>query len=145
MAGLIDGEGCIIIEKQKGKGRGTFNPYGRFLLRLEILNTDSMLMEWLRKNYGGYVFIAKTRQKIHHKFEQHWRLHSQKAASLLESCLPFLKVKTEQAKSAISFQKTFPSKIERHSNGQVMRLDSKLFEERQSYYEKMKTLNRKGC
>lgn len=143
LAGLIDGEGSIGIHESKPRKNCGY-PYGRFDLRLSILNTDSRLMAWLKSNFGGWIWTSQKRQNPIHKLEQHWRLHADKASSLLEVCLPFLIVKAEQAKEAIAFQKTKHHAVKRYPNGQVMRLDSKLFEERQNYYDKMKMLNRKG-
>ena len=143
LAGSIDGEGCVSIQKSKPR-RNCGYPYGRFDLMLSIENTDLRLMEWLKRNFGGRIWTSRKRLKANHKFELHWRINSNKAAVLLEACLPFLVIKKEQARIAIAFQKTKHSELQRQANGQIMRLDSHIFEERQKYYDKMKVLNRKG-
>ena len=60
LAGIIDGEGSIMIWKSNidAKRRGQFN------LRVNISSTDKCLMDWLVKNFGNIyheINSSKTR------------------------------------------------------------------------------------
>ena len=51
-AGIIDGEGSIIIAKQairKGRKNHTYS------LRICVVNSNKILLEWLRTNFGGSI------------------------------------------------------------------------------------------
>lgn len=88
-AGFFDGEGCIMIIAD---GRGI--PY----LRLYI---DQKVEEPIRKLhnlFGGSVSYSE-KKKIHRL-----QISSTQAASALESLLPYLTVKREQAILAMDFQ-----------------------------------------
>jgi len=109
-AGILDGEGCINIVKQKRKIRRTINkrkyklykiqkPYYR--LQVNVCNTQSEVITWLWLNWGG------SRQIRHIPLRRtmfYWYVVSRQAYHFLNDILPYLKLKRNQAKLAIAFQ-----------------------------------------
>ena len=50
LAGLVDGEGSIVIYRDKR--------YETFGIKLEIANTDFELLEWVKTRFGGGIVRA---------------------------------------------------------------------------------------
>ena len=100
-AGIIDGEGSILVEKLLNKSRKENQV--RHCLRVNVTNTDYNLIIWLKENFGGSIwsYDLPSYRKCYH-----WKLNGVKASAFLKSLLPYLKVKQQQAKLAVSFQET---------------------------------------
>lgn len=62
LAGILDGEGCFSIGKSS---KGYYN------LRVDVVNTDRRLIEWLHVNFGGYTGDRNT-EKVEWKNKQTW-------------------------------------------------------------------------
>lgn len=90
-AGIIDGEGSIILSTE----------YGRTLsLIVSVGNTSSVLIEWLHTNFGGNVSKDKIRY-VNHKQSWHWYVRGDEALNLLHKVKDFLKEKRPQAELGI--------------------------------------------
>ena len=96
LAGLIDGEGCILLFKQKERVRPT--------LRLAVGNTYRPVLEWAKEAVGAGSIITQPKQKLHHSQSWRWDIYSQNAVDVLRQLLPYLKLKREQALKAIESQ-----------------------------------------
>lgn len=99
VAGLFDGEGCIIMY-DRGYG-------GRVQLRATITNTHEGVIEWLRENVARGTVITKHYDgpgQEHYKTGYTWQVYGQNAVFFLEQLLPFLIIKRERALEAISSQ-----------------------------------------
>lgn len=106
LAGLIDGEGCICINKT---GRRISNDEIKvednkqaLILRVIVTQKDGQVMDWLKGNFGGGV-------NLHYKgtntgYLHEWTLSHEKAGEILKKILPFLVIKKRQAEIAIQFQ-----------------------------------------
>lgn len=104
LAAYIDGEGCIRIAGVKGS-----TPYSRRVLYVEvsIANTDLRLTDWLKKTFGGSVYVNNRRlDKPNWAQSSAWVVGSRWAAALLEGSLPYFVIKREQAEVALAFQAT---------------------------------------
>ncbi len=94
LAGIIDGEGCISI--------GRNSQHGSYVIRLFIAqhSRELELHKWLRSLGAGctetYTSIVKYT----------WSGHKMKP--ILEATLPYMKVKTRQAKLALRFIDKMP-------------------------------------
>ncbi len=99
-AGIIDGEGTIVIEKSHDrKSRGHI----RYRMQVSVTNTNPVLIEWLHDKFNGSTYsFAYDNGK--HKDMLIWRISSDKASDFLNAVMPFLKLKKLQAKLAIEFQ-----------------------------------------
>lgn len=83
MAGLLDGEGTIGIARSDSKGRFRA-PY------ISVSSTTPEIVEWLKKNYEGYVSVQKVYQ-AHHKPSWTWKLRNvPQVFALLENVLPYM-------------------------------------------------------
>jgi len=112
LAGIIDGEGTIGIYYHKGRNS--------YRVKIYVVNTYKPLIDWLGSVFGGFVY-QRTHKTWKTKYE--WHL-GEDAMDLLKSLIPYLKIKKEQALTAIEFREKFKQK-----------------ELRQEFYLKMKQLN----
>lgn len=92
MAGFFDGEGHIDIAKYKG------NPHGIMVASVTNMNRD-VLTPFLI--FGGRIFIATKKLNC-----WRWQAYGGQAKTLLERLLPYLRLKRDAAKVAITFQNT---------------------------------------
>lgn len=95
-AGIIDGEGCILIAVRPPRdGRSAAHD-----LRVIVKMRDHQAIELLRDLFGG---VQKYRViqggKVHHQ----WQVQQRKAYRTLKDVLPYLLVKKAQAEMAIRF------------------------------------------
>ena len=140
LAALIDGEGCISIYRRLSDGekytrvhkvKANTNPYNQFSMRISIANTNLTLMKWLITSFGG-VYYLKREGNGKHKTSYEWRPKGRaNVEKLLLGILPYMIMKTEQAKIALEY-------IRMTLSGE--RNPSK----REELYLKAKDLNRKG-
>lgn len=100
IAGIIDGEGCITILKRKRLNEKIF-----YILSLSIGNTEIKLLKWILKNVGGHICKRPTQYKKYYRRYWIWTMYANNVASLLNKVMPYLIIKSKQAKIAISFQK----------------------------------------
>jgi hypothetical protein len=131
-AGIVDGEGSIMITKKSGP------TYRRgFIYQLEVLvvNTNEWLVNWLKMQYGGRINKRRSRRP-EEKDCYAWSLSSQQAKRFLEFILPYLILKKPQAELAIQFQGA-----KRHT-GLPPTEEQMAVEDAQRVV--MKTLNQKG-
>ncbi len=54
IAGLVDGEGCIMITKENRLYTEAKHGY-RFWLQVKITNTNKAVLEWVKDLFGGSV------------------------------------------------------------------------------------------
>ena len=87
-AGIVDGEGCIRVNNAP---------------RLHITNTDKNLIDWIKVNYGGYVWSENGSYVDNAKPRYIWELSSRKLYSLLLLIHPYLKIKRRQAELVIKY------------------------------------------
>ena len=98
-AGIMDGEGSIMIQKTQGYTKLSDH---YFRLIVVIANTDSWLIVWLHTTYGGYMYDTPAKPGCKPLFT--WRITGKPAKVFLESILPYLHIKKPQAELAIKFQ-----------------------------------------
>ncbi len=105
MAGLFDGEGCVHINKWRGRSKKG----DAYSLLVQIKMCDGRLLTHLHQQFGGNLALDR-RSLINprHSDIQVWRVGCAKAKDFLESILPYLKLKKLQAKLAIQFQERMP-------------------------------------
>lgn len=101
LAGIIDGEGSIFIMRQKRKDRERDTNY---ILRVTVESTDPFMSTECYKLAGGCQIQQKKDPREDRSDTLKWQLNGKKAAKFLSLILPYLRVKTTQAKLAIEFQ-----------------------------------------
>ncbi len=92
-AGIVDGEGCIGLYLSSNKS---------FRVHVTVTNTNEWLIQWLKFAYGGNVCSAPV--PVNCKLAWRWNIVSNQATNFLETIMPFLKLKRQQAELAIEFQ-----------------------------------------
>jgi hypothetical protein len=124
LAGIIDGEGCLIISKSD---RGSYdNYYGR----IHVKNTDRRLMKWLVEHFGGNIHVHKPKSEKHSvAYSWYFSGNAKSKEIFLLALMPYLIIKQEQAKVLVEF----------------FRLSEQRCPElREKLYQQMHTLNKRG-
>jgi hypothetical protein len=103
LAGLIDGEGSIVMMKFK-EGR---RPIGGSTARISVTNTDLPLMKWLVLTFGGQYHLTGDWRKFGGtKPCYHWGLDgSATAVACLTAVLPYLRIKRANAVHALKLSR----------------------------------------
>ncbi|MDE2232911.1 MAG: hypothetical protein KGJ90_02150 [Patescibacteria group bacterium] len=96
-AGIFDGEGYVDIYKAT-QSKASKNP--SFMLRVVISQKDGKVMNWLQKNFGGYVH----RYRRNSNYIYRWDIRSQAAFNFLTQILPFSLIKKAQIQLALDFE-----------------------------------------
>ena len=100
LAGLLDGEGCIMIAKSKRQGKKNYE----YCLRVFVSNSHLLGLQEVQKYFGGWLNEVKPDKN---RFSQNrcWRLwwNGKSGANLLEQLKPYLVIKKRQAELALQF------------------------------------------
>lgn len=106
LAGLIDGEGHIGITKgcrYWTNKSGVKTKYPAYCLQISIANCEIRLMKYLITHFGG-TFYVHTRINPNARLGYNWHPKGAKnKEQLLLAVIPYLVLKTEQAKIALEF------------------------------------------
>jgi hypothetical protein len=125
-AGIIDGEGSILILRGTGYNRRG-EKYKRYGCRVSVGMTDRIVTEWLHKNFGGCFY---SRQMAKNWKDQYiWMITSRTVKTFITAILPFLKTKKRQAHLVLEY---------------LDHVQENNPEYREMMVGKMKELNRKG-
>lgn len=108
MAGIVDGEGSIIISKQKRKE----NRSGcRFYPLLIITNTNKEVLDFFVEKTGyGRVFERPEQQKPYFNSVKNcwrWAVKHTQVGEILKKLLPYLIIKKKQAENVLEFLQMF--------------------------------------
>jgi len=128
MAGIMDGEGCVRINKDSKR-------YQRpeFQLTVAIASTDQWLPYYLQSHWGGAVYCHH--EKASWKDRWQWTTSGPTAYTFLRAILPFTKLKREQIKIALKFQATKERRRVKGSEGFSHRTDDECAIEEAQYTE----------
>ena len=99
-AGIIDGEGCLIIQPRQPK-KAHWSIEHRLTLRVKMCHRPTL--DRLHQIFGvGGVFPRKKQQE-HHLQPWEWLVYRLDAISVVETILPYLMTKREEADVFRSF------------------------------------------
>lgn len=132
LAGILDGEGTVNISYLSKKDE--------YRLRLQIVNTNKLLIDWLASNFKGHIYEVKGHRRNNPKWRtryEYFFFPKKENLPLLKSMLPFLICKKEQMKLAIRFIETIGQK-----NG--TRLTRTAYETRKECKARLNVLNARG-
>lgn len=130
LAGIIDGEGHISINRNKSCPQRRKNP--RYQAEVTVVNTDIRLMEYLVEYIGG-SFYKRKKSKEWHKDTYQWKVTSTTARELCKRLLPYLLLKKGQAECIIRLYD------ECDFNMRVLTADELV--KREKIYQQLLTLN----
>ena len=133
-AGITDGEGCIYIRKTHHKDRKGFGLCYQIAVSIEM--TSKKIVEMFFNEFGGSML---TRLKdVNYKRLYSWVVSSNKARDFLVMVLPYLVEKRKQAELALELHNTVISKVKKY------KFNQEDISQRESYYQQIKSLNRRG-
>lgn len=144
LAGLIDGEGSLEIQKRKKTGCKRGHNY---VARLRVCMTDKEIIEWLKDSFGGYIYERQGKGNC--KDSWSWTIHYSNVKPILMKIRPYLKIKRKRAEILRKFLNTFDSKhyeIKKNKNhgGKHKELKDNIWDYRKELYQQMRQLNKKG-
>ena len=108
LAGIIDGEGCIRVNRHDDGERN----YPSYSLRIQVAQKNGTLIDWLYGNFGGTVTHANKNSRFlrasgeivdvsHHDYR--WSINTvEKLLPILKRILPFSIEKKKQIEVAIN-------------------------------------------
>jgi hypothetical protein len=99
-AGIIDGEGSILILRGVGYNRKG-EPYKRYGCRVSVSMTDKLVPEWLHKNFGGSFYFRQ--MKGAWKDQHIWMITNRNVRLFIAAIKPFLKTKSKQADLVLEY------------------------------------------
>lgn len=111
-AGIIDGEGCINISRQK-RSNGNYHCYE---LNVRVNNTSKELIDWLHYNFGGYLLKQRDNRKESYKDVYTWKIDRSRCLYFLNSIYPYLIIKKPEVDIATKFRNTFKSRKREYLN-----------------------------
>lgn len=120
LAGIIDGEGHIAINRTKTCPQRRINP--RYQAEVCVVNTDIRLMEFLVKHIGG-SYHQRKKAKEWHKDTYSWKVTSTAARDLCVRLLPYLFLKKEQAELIVQLYKECNFNIRVLTNEEIQKRD----------------------
>jgi hypothetical protein len=91
MAGLIDGEGSISINRAQCYGK-----YG--MVSLSVSSTDRELLEWIKSVFGGCIVTHK-KYKDNHSQSWTWRAKGPAAIAMLRGVRRYLKINRKKERT----------------------------------------------
>jgi hypothetical protein len=97
LAGFFDGEGCIQINKSLRKDRIN----SRYWVTISAVQVFPTPLLKLQKLFGGQINVRS--DIASHRNLGCWRIQGTKAKIFLETMIPFLDVKREEAELALEF------------------------------------------
>jgi hypothetical protein len=132
-AGLLDGEGCVLLTMGK-RSAGPRVDFG-------MTEKARAVLEAMRDEYGGIVAEGRAATE---KWDAvvTWRLHGQEAARFLRRVLPHLMLKREQAQVALAVEELRQQQPK--YRGDDRRWTDEGWDEAQRLHRRLKSLNKKG-
>jgi hypothetical protein len=96
-AGIFDGEGCVTTS---GVG-----------FRVTVSNTDKVLLDWLKSNWGGCVNDMYLPSNPKHNVAWKWIQAKESGIySFLSTIRPYLLLKATQADAVLKYLKSYPGR-----------------------------------
>ena len=133
LAGVLDSDGSIQIARSKlGK-----NKRRAYALRIYVTNSDKGLIDWLTTSVGGTSAICNQAAPLHHKTVWRWYARGHEALPILNSLLPYLRVRKQRAKLGLQFGPTLKA-----ARGQRLSPDEDQL--RQRLFLLMREMNTRG-
>lgn len=158
IAGIVDGEGCVRINKTKAyKCQGKVTP--TYNARIQIRMTDEEAIRFIAQTLGGWYYPEK-KAAPHRKKLYCYQASGKAAENILRTILPYLRVKKEQAltvlalrnlqsvsrsfKTKVIGQRNFPNVYGTRRIVDITCLSDEYIDLCEGLYQKSKELNRTG-
>lgn len=132
-AGVMDSDGCIYAYLRSN---------GALDMKLDVVNSNVALMEWLTAHWGG-SFRQRKAAKPWHKRCYSWVIWRQYAVDILQEIAPFMVLKAKQARVFIELWENRGDGRGGYMKGYSGLPDS-ILKLRERYVAELNDLNRKG-
>ncbi len=100
-AGLLDGEGCILIAKQRQGVKQFF--YYKVSIRITQNEYGMCILQWLKDTFGGCLCVCNKQSPKYKIPTYNWFISNSTSRPFLEGIHPYLKLKRAQAELALEF------------------------------------------
>jgi len=104
LAGLIDGDGCIVISKSYTYGKN--HPeikYDKYILKIEVSSSDTRLINYLVGAFGGRFGISNRKSGFSSEPNFFWQVYAKQNKEILKKIIPFIHLKKAQAELGVRF------------------------------------------
>lgn len=129
LAGIIDGEGTIFIQRRMDNGTWTY------WSRMQVVNTYKPLIEWIYSTFGGLMYtVNRSKPNRIRKTQYQWYTRISLVDVLIPKVYPYLINKKQHAEIFMEFRKTF-------THGSKKRLTNEVQLFREECMHKLKHLN----
>lgn len=102
LAGIVDGEGYIGIKRQRRKGCTN----AMFHERIQVRMTNAAAIRLLTATLGGWYYRERKPQVDGRKRLYLWSASDRMARSILQTLLPYLRIKKRNALVVLKLRKT---------------------------------------
>ena len=141
LAGLIDADGCIYLDKFRNQRK---KENFHYVLRLRIAMTDIEAIIWCKDFFGGnYRPYNFSNYSTHRKIQYIWSLNGKNAVDVLEEVRPFLLVKYRQADIAQEFANTKFNNCKRGRQGRFHCMPAAIRQEKERLCREMRKANQR--
>ena len=96
LAGLFDGEGCVLINK------ATKRRYSYHRLRVQLTNLNPSPLKMAMELFGGSILIHKNRRENQQDIWD-WSVEYTRAVEFLEEIFPYSIIKKDEIEIALDF------------------------------------------
>ena len=141
IAGLIDGEGTLLINKYIFKSYPNRNP--RYVPWVRINIVDLKPLRIIQKQFGGSIFHNRINEK-----NQNWRdtfmwsITSISAINFLQVIYPYLIIKRKQAKILFKLYETISASRKSRSSRKSKFLTQEVVKVREKLFQEIKSLKK---
>lgn len=148
LAGLIDGEGCIYVDRFKDKRKKNSNP--GFVLRLKITMTCKKTIQWVHDTISkefecSKIFANKGYEYIHTNRKQCYEFKFAKELNkFLGYILPYSITKRSQIELGLRWSETKYDNAKRGRNSRFMAMPDDILKNKEEIYAQFRLLNKKG-
>lgn len=141
LAGIIDGEGSIVVSKSPGKeGRSLcYQPF------ISVSNTEIGLIDWLHKTFGGTrtKYTPKQTPKNSRKQVFKWQVTGTNIDVICDLIRPYSVIKKDQIDQMIILRSTYGKRgLHCKTSGNV--LTKETLSIRESCFQALKMLHNRG-
>lgn len=134
LSGIIDGEGCIGLHRNKG--------LGQFYIRIGVGMAHKKTIELLQETFGGTSKLEKRSKYPNAQPIYRWTLNRKdEVKNFLDLVSPYIRVKSRQIKLAYDWLNT---KVRNLENGPVKLSDAEI-QRREDMFNKMHEFNAVGA
>lgn len=141
IAGLIDGEGTLVINKHQYKSHPNRNL--RYVPNIRINMVDLKPLRLIREQFGGSIYHNKiSRKNPNWRDTFMWNVTSSTAIRFLNAIYPYLIIKKKQADILYKLYDTISSSRESRSSRKSKFLTNEVVKEREKLFRDIKAIKR---